>query len=202
MIRTVEEAVAENSFADIIGCDPGPEASALVLVRVGPKEAELRGALYLPNARLTEGVEVWDRLGCPAGPVFLAYEKVGLQGKYCGDSTFETAAMGGEIRRLFRPFTSGCYAMVSSDWRYALTGQGNARTPMVYAAACQFFPATGAGSDPCKGTKAAPGPLWELHQAGAGGKVEHLKDALGVALGLTRVRYRAARDPEEYRRPF
>lgn len=191
----------------IVGCDPGPERSAFAFVRHKPNEdAELLHAAYLDNDTL-DSLALWASFRCASWnldglPLVLAYEGVGAQGKFCGESTFETAAMGGEIRRLFRPHVAATYRFISSEWRHALTGQGNARTPLIYHELCKFFPPTGGGADKFKGTKDAPGPLWRLHEAGKGGNVEHLKDALGVALGLTLVNFRSGRDPEEYRRPW
>lgn len=202
----------------LFGCDPGPESSAIVCLKVlSPKteepgpSIELVSAVYASNKDLAEDdyvLAAFPRLsesaarGRAASGNFFCYEKVGMQGKFCGESTFETATMGGEIRRAFRPFVEGTYAFRSSEWRHALTGVGNAKTPLVYAECCTFFQPTGKGSDPFKGKTSDPGPLWGLHAAGAGGNVEHLKDAMGVALGLLRVRFRSGRDPEIYRREW
>jgi len=133
---------------------------------------------------------------------YLALEKCGAQFKCVGESVFETAAMGGEIRRAFRPFVTATYVFKSSEWRYLLCGQGNAKTPMIYAELCALFEPTGGGKEPYKGNKAQPGPLWDLHEAGRGGNMEHLKDALGCALALTRCVFRTGEGPEKYRRPW
>lgn len=214
---TIEQATVGKHF--IIGCDPGPVCSAIVLVRRTPDGeggfvTDIKKANYLENRLLASRVP-WVQASPDDGglstsdgwPTFLAYEKCGARflggGKSAmiGESTFETAAMGGEIRRAFRPFVSGVYALVSSDWRHALTGRGNAKTPLVYHEIChRFFEPAGGGSDPYKGTSKEPGPLWGLHEAGKGGNMEHLKDALGCALGLTLVRFRSGKDPEMYRR--
>lgn len=204
------EKARESYAVSVLGVDPGPVSSALVLVRdpragTGPYPPEIRGAWYVPNQEFGVGFGAIESVirSIPGTDVmFLAYESVGAQGKFCGETTFETAAMGGEIRRAFRPFVAGTYKFVSSDWRHALTGAGNARTPLVYHEICKFFAPTGGGADPYKGTEKQPGPLWPLAVAGKGGNVEHLKDALGVALALGKVRFRSGRDPEDYRRPY
>lgn len=203
---TYEEALRGCDKFFVAGVDPGPVSSAIVLVRFIKGVPDIKMALYADNAGFDDDdkFRALFNVGlCGAGegkPLFLAYEAVGAQGKFVGETTFETAAMGGEIRRAFRPYADATYRMVSSDWRHALTGQGNAKTPLVYHEICRLFEPTGAGADPYKGTKDKPGPLWNFHAAGKGGNVEHLKDALGVALGLTRVRFRGNRDPEIYRR--
>jgi hypothetical protein len=196
-----------DGFFTVFGCDPGPEHSALVhtsIVRdvMGRKRAHLVGAWYPENKDLAGLMKevlhpgsMWRR-----SYAFLAIEKCGQQGCSPGESVFETAAMYGEIRQLFRPIPT--YALRSSEWRHALTGVGNANTPAVYEAVKQFFDPTGRGADAYKGTKAKPGPLWGLHEAGKGGNVEHLKDALGAALGLTMIRFRSGVDPEAYRREW
>jgi hypothetical protein len=195
-------------YMEIFGCDPGPEHSALVRICVGKRKdgrlgATLAYAAYPRNrdlaVELAKNVAPGLRFS-PLGSVFLAIEKCGQQGCSPGEDVFETASMYGEIRQLFRPLPT--YAFRSSEWRHALTGIGNAGTPMVYEEATKFFEPIGGGSDPYKGVTSKPGPLWALHQAGKGGNVEHLKDALGVALGLTRIRFRSGVDPEAYRREW
>lgn len=199
----------------VIGCDPGPEKSAFACVKFfagGRPLTELSAAYYISNLDLSDSRAsafimhgllryVPGPVLAPA-PVFLSYETCGNQGRQAGAGTFETAAMGGEIRRAFRPYVAGTYAFSPSDWRYALVGRGNAKTPDIYAEFGGFFVSSVVCADPLKGTKDEPGPLRRLHEAGKGGNMEHMKDALGVALALDRVRYRSARDPEEFRRPW
>lgn len=202
---TVEAAMAAGPCT-VVGCDPGPEFSALAVITCRGGDYEFLGAEYVNNRDLTSPsfcIHFWDRAGAGAvRPVFFAYEKCGAQGKTPGESTFETAAMSGEIRRAFRNHVTATYAMRSSDWRHAIAGAGNAKTGLVYVEICALFPGTGGGSDPWRGVKNKPGPLWALHEAGRGGNMDHVKDALGVAMGLTRVRFRSNKDPEIYRRPW
>jgi hypothetical protein len=201
----------------MIGCDPGPSYSALVGLECASKQnlapdqgfmmpvLRVLGAGYVRNDMLAPTL-----FGAsPEDPVFLAYEACGAQGKFVGETTFETAAMGGEIRQMYRKIAGPAYGMKSSDWRYMLSGQGNAGTPLVYASICRYFtpvaiPATEkkAPKNLYKGSTKYPGPLWDLHLAGEGGTVEHLKDALGVVIGLLLATYRTGRDPEEFRRPY
>lgn len=206
---TFEEA-RQAGKCFVLGCDPGPFNSAFVLVRFEGDAVAFKAAAYLPNEAVATPAQAWPFLQgqvfagneLAAWPLFFAYERVGFQGKCPGDTTFETAAMGGEARRALRMFVAGTYALRSSEWRHPLTGIGNAKTPLVYQEICRFFEPTGAGSDPYKGTSKGPGPLWAFHQAGAGGNMDHLKDAAGVALGLSRVRFRSGADPEKFRLAF
>lgn len=209
----IEEVLAPDSGIQtcfIIGCDPGPTHTALAVLRFmkdpHPIPLALTGAWYTPNEALEADPESWPvfdgRLRSDdteeGWPTFLALEKCGAQGKFCGESVFETAAVGGEIRRALRPYVSGIYTMVSADWRHALTGQRNAGTPMIYHEICHQFEPTGGGSDPYKGLRANPGPLWKLADAGKDSG-PHVKDAIGAAIGLTMVRSRKGKDPEAYR---
>lgn len=190
----------------IFGCDPGPEKTAIVKVNVkrhqdGTIRAQVDRAKYVDN----DGFDIERYFPvCPEGrdyyKMFLAIETCGTQFKMVGASVFDTAAMGGAVRHALRPFVDGIYCLRSSEWRHALTGAGNARAPVVYDELKRFFEPTGKGSDPYKGVAAFPGPLWGLHEAGKGGNAEHLKDALGVALGLTMVNFRSGKDPEIYRK--
>ena len=197
---TYLEAAELDGPIFLIGCDPGPVCSAICLVSV------VRGRALLLMAEYTCNKDLGNCVQPPAkrdDPVFLCYEACGAQGAFVGESTFETAAMGGEIRRMFRPFVDGTYAFSPADWRYLLCGQGNARTPLIYAECCKALgPGTGGGADPYRGTKSKPGQLAGLYAAGKGGNVEHLKDALGTALALTRCAFRTGESPEKFRRPW
>lgn len=205
---TYLEALAEGPVG-LIGVDPGPVSSAYCALVLESGEARLVDAAYLSNQELAS-IEYPSRLFRlavavripPCEHYFLCYETCGAQGKFVGESTFETAAVGGEIRHWFRPYVSGTYAFKPSEWRYLLCGQGNAGTPLIYAEECALFKPIGAGGDPYKGTESQPGPLRGLHEAGKGGNMPHMKDALGVALALTRAQFRTGSDPEKWRRPW
>jgi len=200
---TVTEAMQGQDNLFIIGCDPGPESSALVGIVTHPSGAvSLHWAYYTDNAILAASPSWFACVGHSKDRTFLCYETCGAQGAFVGASTFETAAMGGEIRRAFRPLVAATYAFRPSEWRYALVGKGNAKAPEIYAAICESFNPTGGGKDPYKGTTAKPGPLWALHEAGKGGHCEHLKDAIGVALAVLKVRFRSGEAPEKYMRSY
>lgn len=192
----------------VAGCDTGPGSCAFATVLMRPRaEPEVVNAYYVANADLARSPELWrSRLvGSLRGradgiPLFFCYEHCGCQGVVVGNDVIETAMMCGEVRRLYRPHVRATYAFSPSDWRYMLCGWGAAKTKAIYADLCNLFPKTGGGADPCKGTKAEPGPLWDFHKAGAGGNMEHMKDSLGVAMALDRVRYRTGGSPERFRR--
>ena len=194
----------DNTFDNcmIIGCDPGPTSSALTWIRMTDGRPFHMGSIYADNKDLADGDMPEMIAGDRDVAIFLAYEKCGAQFKCVGEPVFETATMGGEIRRAFRPFVKATYAFKPSEWRYLLCGQGNAKTPLIYSEICALFEPTGGGADPYKGLKDTPGPLWSFHEAGKGGVCEHLKDALGCALALTRCVFRTGEGPEKYRRQW
>lgn len=186
----------------IIGVDPGPVSSAYVAVRVRPDKAVVWCA-YLPNKHCGSSIVpvfLRDMPPAPGEIRWLSYERCGAQHCYVGSSVFETSEMAGAIREAFHGHVAGVYAMRPSEWRYALCGRGNARAPEIYAQCCELFPLpTNKAADPYRGLKNDRGPFAPLYDAGAGGNVEHLKDALGAALALTRVGFRTGGDPEMYR---
>lgn len=189
----------------VVGVDPGPTSSALCMISLHRKTPEIKSAAYWNNRNLRGWSEELDSfLGHRSGgPVFLCYEACGAQGAFVGASTFETAATGGEIRHLFRPHVVGTYQFSPADWRYLLCGRGNAKTPQVYEGCCHAFgEGTGGGSDPYRGVKGKPGQLSALYEAGKGNNMEHMKDALGVALAPTRSVFRTGEGPEKYRRAW
>ena len=209
---TVEEAAAKGGYF-LLGCDPGTTSSALCLLAAGPEGVRLVSAAYRYNADMAlRGPSEWGLgvLTDLGGPLFFVYEKLGMQCKVVGEEVFETAAVSGEIRRAVRPLVHGTYALRGSEWRHALTGQGNASDSATrYAVEHEFFAPTGGGRrDPYIGTEAEPGPLWAAGAAGKkregdkNGNICHIIDSAGVALGLTLVRFRSGRDPEIYRRPW
>lgn len=204
MSMTVKKTMEVKATFGIIGVDPGPENTAAVRVLLVPQDGQYYvnqiEAVYFPNTKMSESLYPW--LAHSINPQFLAVEICGTQFKTVGESVFETAAMGGAVRYYAGLSTNGTYCLRSSEWRHALTGAGNSRSPVVYEELKRFFVPSGGGSDPYKGIRAMPGPLWAFHEAGKGGNVEHLKDALGVALGLTMVEFRSGKSPELFRREW
>lgn len=201
---TVKETMGAGQQFGVVGCDPGPTHSAIVLAHFVCEDSrykvtQLRCA-YFANENVDEAVRPF--IGNGSHPLFLAVEICGSQFRMVGASVFDTAAMGGVVRHACKGHVNGIYCMRSSEWRHALTGAGNSRAPMVYDEIKRFFEPNGKGSDPYKGIAAAPGPLWDLFEAGKGGNAEHLKDALGCAIGLTRVAFRTGQSPEQYRREW
>lgn len=122
----------ENEDSVVVcGCDPGPTHSALVLLMYGP-EMWFRcvGAFYWDN-------DLLDSMSASSGLLDLkgwgidtfAYERVGFQGRLVGQTVFDTAAMSGSLRRLFRHEVrvNRIMSYSPSMWRYITTGVGSAK---------------------------------------------------------------------------
>lgn len=215
---SLSEMMERGAVLDFVGCDPGPDHSAFVRVRVNPETdtAEIISAEYIPNLdpRWTRGNTKRRDLsadipGHPAeGPPcgLFVYESCSNYGRIVGVSVFQTAAAGGELRGAYRGFVP-VYGLPSPEWRRALTGFQNANDSMVRRRLTDFFTPFGGGADPYKGTKSAPGPWAALAKAGAKipgdprskSSVQHLLDAMGVAVGLYKMRVTTRRDPEMFR---
>ena len=172
--ETLERTAERLGYIESLGCDPGPTHCAFVLARVPFMHiplptAEVIGAWYGPNKMI--GLDLPGHVGF-AGAVrnthIFAYESCGSQGSVPGETTFETAAMGGEVRAMMRPRVNATYMFSPDRWRYMLCGRGNANDRAIAEGLRALFPATGGGADPYTGTKAKPGPLWALRVAGAG----------------------------------
>lgn len=191
-----------------MGCDPGPTHCAFVLahvpfMKIPEPVASVMGAWYVPNNEIGPALLTHTDLGRLAHLAHIfAYESCGSQGSVPGETTFETAAMGGEVRAMMRPRVNATYMFSPDRWRYMLCGRGNANDRAIAEGLRALFPATGGGADPYTGTKAKPGPLWALRVAGAGGNAVHLRDALGVALAPMLIRFRCGMDPEAFRRAY
>ena len=113
--ETLERTAERLGYIESLGCDPGPTHCAFVLARVPFMHiplptAEVIGAWYVPNKMI--GLDLPGHVGF-AGAVrnthIFAYESCGSQGSVPGETTFETAAMGGEVRAMMRPRVNATY---------------------------------------------------------------------------------------------
>jgi len=204
MNNFTHEYVTENNAVWVVGCDPGPINTALVCVSLKKSSVPLLVcAEYVPNKRIYDPAFKWPTIRVP-GALYFACEECGMRkGVSPGADAWETAEMVGELRRLMRSYVDGSYFFRPADWRYYLCGRGNAETAAIYGETQLLFPKPDTkASDPWKGNSKLHGPLWGLHAAGAGGNMEHMKDALGVALAMTRCEYRTGKTVEIHRRPW
>lgn len=116
----------------VCGCDPGPTHSAFVILRMDKSTGKIScsDALYLSNECL-EVTSMWSPcrdLSYWGYDVF-AYERVACQGRIVGKTVFDTAAMSGVIRHVFRAVfeAKNGVSFAPSMWRYIVTGVGSAK---------------------------------------------------------------------------
>lgn len=125
----------------VLGCDPGPEHSALALLdcRGTPR---VHALCYAPNARLADLCErdfvrmlgAWSGMDFrpidSARRVVYAFERCSVQAGGANAMVFETCMMAGELRHMMRPFmysAADMHSFTPSEWRYVLTGQACAK---------------------------------------------------------------------------
>lgn len=192
----------------LIGCDPGPSSSAYLALQIDPENEKARvlDARYTANGD-PDNCRMFDHVfGMFAPNIVFAYETCSNYGRIVGASVFSTAAMGGEIRGWYRG-RAAVYGVPSPDWRRALTGFQNANDSLVRSCLEEYFHPTGGGKDRYKGVKNQPGPWAAVAEAGAkkpgepkgGSNVKHILDAMGVAIGLYKMRVTTGRDYEMFR---
>jgi len=204
----LSELLKRSDHLNIIACDPGPESSAFIAIRIDTRTDKvcIIDAAYLHNNEEGGGNRFAPFLGLYLPEIVFAYETCTNYGRVIGATVFDTASMGGEIRSWYRGMTS-VYAVPSPAWKHALTGFRNANDKMVRACLHEYFNPTGGGADPYKGVRSQPGPWAPIVNAGkkrpedAKGKsnVQHLVDALGVAIGLYQMRETTKRNSEMFR---
>lgn len=104
-----------------------------------------------------------------------AYEMVGHYGTgmSVGKTVFETCIWIGRFERAWG-YKANTYRILNREIRIALCGNARAKEKNVHLAAKERFEPYGGGSDPYKGVKAQPGPLF--------GMKSHEFSALAVAL--------------------
>lgn len=124
----------------ILGCDPGPEYSALAMVvaRKDTLKPCCSGAAFISNEDLNACNSKWDVItqffpyGCRSlvdFPMVFSYERVANQGRIVGKQVFDTCAMSGSLCRHARHDlkVDAIASFTPSGWRYIVTGLGNAK---------------------------------------------------------------------------
>lgn len=160
--------------AVVIGIDPGPATSGLVIWTrdwVGRPIAAWERAIELDSAvrRVRQMAEIYPRI-----EILVAIEWLTSYGAIVGETTFETAAVVGELRRACKDLGIDYVLPTRPQVALMLCQTTRAKDTHLTAAAKEFFNPYGGGSDPYKGVKAKRGPLY-----GCGGP--HAWSALHVA---------------------
>lgn len=160
----------------VIGCDPGPEKSALVVFNGESVVNTEEGA----NAN----IESWlENLSAPEDRLVLVIEKVESFGMAVGAEVFETVFHSGRFAKAFEPCR--VERMPRRVVKQHICHTARATDANIRQALIDRF---GPGSDRAIGTKKNPGPLYTLKG--------HLWSALAVAITWWD---REANGPEEVR---
>lgn len=170
----------------IIGVDPGPTTSGLVVL-TGDWPSTVRHAD--PAASLDtvrEAVCLTARHACSLAVVV---EWLTSYGTAVGASVLDTARVVGRIEEIAANVAGNCphlgvavHLVTRPEVALRLAGTRRATDAQVHEAVRAIYReaglATGGGADPCRGTRAQPGPLHQVRS--------HAWDALAVALAWSR----------------
>ena len=162
----------------VVGCDPGPEHCALILVEHSENGFNICGGCY-PTWQeiMTKGSSVNEVI--PFGRHFVfAYEKVTTRyGAVPGATTYDTCRNAGVCVARFSQLADAVYALGTVDWRVALGGRTNLKDSEVRAELINILGKTGEG---------VIGAIAKRYKDAY--KLDkpigcHLRDAAGVAIG-------------------
>jgi hypothetical protein len=141
----------------ILGIDPGPKQTALVLV-----DHQMIPAAFakVPNESIVEFFFQLDFF-----PDLVGIECVACYGMAVGAEVFETAEWCGRIweivnRHLAHPLI---YRVYRKQVKTTLCGTTKAKDSNIRQALIDLYPATGGGKVPQIGTKKEQGPLYGMH---------------------------------------
>jgi hypothetical protein len=105
----------------------------------------------------------------------IVIEMIGSYGMAVGKTTFDTVVYIGRLYNLFKEKGFDPILITRFNIKMTLCKDPRAKDKNITQAVKDFYPATGGGADPWKGTKKQPGPLY--------GFKSHIFSALAVALG-------------------
>ena len=170
-------AAEKGVVSNLICIDPGSKKSALVVL--DGKRIEM--ALW-DNNRYIVGL-FWKHR--PAWRSYhLVVETVQNYGNITGESINQSLIWSGRFIQAFcegrgtdaEPFS----LIVRPDVSLALCGHRRAKDAHLNAAIYDYFGGNGGGSNPAKGTKKHPGPLYGINN-------QHLRDAIAVGLAYRKL---------------
>ena len=154
----------------IIGIDPGPTTSGLIVIssslRVTHASASATHAEVIAEITRSQYVEA------------VACEWLTSYGSAVGASVLDTARMVGRYEQAAHARGLGLSLRLRATVCARLTGQARATDAQLHEAVRAIYRArglaTGGGADPCRGIASRPGPLLAVRS--------HAWDALAVAL--------------------
>jgi hypothetical protein len=141
----------------ILGIDPGPKHTALVMV-----DHQMIPAAFakVPNESIWDFFRELDFF-----PELLGIECVACYGMAVGAEVFETAEWCGRIREIASLMLDvPCvYRVYRKQVKTTLCGTTKANDSNIRQALIDLYPATGGGKVPQIGTKKEQGPLYGMH---------------------------------------
>jgi len=159
----------------ILGLDPGPETSGVVLVTNE----------YPPRIRYACAELEIKHIKLPNNTAYTVIEWLSSYGTIVGENTFRTALVAGQIKERSEAMGIAAYLIKRPEASHILTGQRGAKDKHTKAAIREIYQdagmAYGGGADPTKGTKKYPGPLYGISS--------HAWDALAVIIAWMRKTY-------------
>ncbi len=172
-----------------LGVDPGPVTSGVV--RLGLSRSGPPGTLGYHHYSVQMADHAAERgslraiaHGFHSTSTLVAVEGLTSYGSVVGATTWETAYTVGYVQRLAEEIGAECVVLTRPDVALALVGSRRSTDAQIHEACRDVYRraglATGGGADPTKGTKAQPGPLYQVKS--------HAWDALAVALAAMRER--------------
>lgn len=167
-IRTIRESL-------ILGIDPGPETSGVVVVTNE----------YPPRIKCAWTSLPVDKISIPPDATYTVIEWLSSYGTIVGEKTFKTALVAGQIKERSEARDIPVYLLKRPEAAHILTGHRGAKDKQTKAAIREIYHdagmADGGGADPTRGIKKQPGPLY--------GVSSHAWDALAVVISWMRKTY-------------
>ena len=160
----------------IIGIDPGPTTSGLVVLGAGDPPAVVSSTPDADRATVLDTLAALKHCGDRA---LVAIEWLVSYGSAVGASTLDTARMVGAYEREAERAGARVVLITRPEVAYYHCQARSAKKPQVRAAVLSLYEPTGGGADGRIGTKARPGPCY--------GVKAHAWDALAVALAALEV---------------
>ena len=165
----------------VVGVDPGPVTSGVVRLHSVDDGLPVHVAAAHDAA---DRADLAYRVAGHNGRTLVAIEGLTSYGSIVGATTWETAYVVGYVQRLAEEIGAECVVLTRPDVALALAGSRRATDAQIHEACRDIYRkaglACGGGAEPCRGTKAQPGPLYGVRS--------HAWDALAVALAAMRER--------------
>jgi|DEB0MinimDraft_10_1074344.scaffolds.fasta_scaffold68444_2 Holliday junction resolvasome RuvABC endonuclease subunit len=156
----------KKDYNYIIGIDPGPKQSAIAVISRIASEYTLHDWDYDKNEEVARFIRNYSSER-------LVIENVSHYGRGVGQSVFDTCFAVGYFYAVGEP-SFDIDLIKKPEVGHIITGSRRATKSQVQRAIKERFKPTGGGSDPYKGIKSKPGPLY--------GTSNHILDAIGVAI--------------------